>query len=154
MIHIALYEPEIPSNTGNIGRTCLLTGSRLHLIRPLGFRLDDKLIRRSGLDYWKDVDIRVHDSYAEFLEYLGDQRLWIISTKGREYYHNVSFQDGDHFLFGRESSGLPEDIMEQWKHNSLRIPMIQSSTRSLNLANTAAILTYEAKRQLGFSNML
>ena len=153
MIHIVLYEPQMPANTGNIGRTCLLTGSRLHLIRPFPFRMDDKTLRRTGLDYWKDVDLVVHDSFDEFMDYLGDRRIWALSTKGAQLYHRVEYRDGDHLMFGRESSGLPDYVLERLRNHCIRVPMIESSTRSLNLANTVSIVTYEAKRQLGFGGM-
>ena len=146
-LNIVLYQPEIPQNTGNIARTCVLTDSKLHLIKPLGFDLDEKHLRRAGLDYWKDLDLEVHESYEAFIEKYGDRKIFLASTHGGEHYDEVKFQEGDFIMFGRESSGVPE------AHENIRIPMIQSSTRSLNLSNTVAIIVYEALRQIGFPNM-
>ena len=149
--NIVMYEPEIPQNTGNIARTCVLTDSKLHLIKPLGFELDEKHLRRAGLDYWKDLDLEVHESYEDFIKKYGDNKIYLASTHGGEHYDEVPFKEGDFIMFGRESSGVPEDV-----HNALeniRVPMIKSSTRSLNLSNTVAIVAYEALRQIGFPNM-
>ena len=149
--NIVMYEPEIPQNTGNIARTCVLTDSKLHLIKPLGFELDEKHLRRAGLDYWKDLDLEVHESYEDFMKKYGDNKIYLASTHGGEHYDEVSFKEGDFIMFGRESSGVPEDV-----HNALeniRVPMIKSSTRSLNLSNTVAIIVYEGLRQIGFPNM-
>lgn len=150
-LNIVLYQPEIPQNTGNIARTCVLTDSKLHLIKPLGFDLDEKHLRRAGLDYWKDLDLEVHESYEAFIEKYGDRKIFLASTHGGEHYDEVRFQEGDFIMFGRESSGVPQDVHES--HENIRIPMIQSSTRSLNLSNTVAIIVYEALRQIGFPNM-
>ena len=149
--NIVMYEPEIPQNTGNIARTCVLTDSKLHLIKPLGFELDEKHLRRAGLDYWKDLDLEVHESYEDFMKKYGDNKIYLASTHGGEHYDEVSFKEGDFIMFGRESSGVPEDV-----HNALeniRVPMIKSSTRSLNLSNTVAIIVYEGLRQIGFPDM-
>ncbi|MDS0526860.1 tRNA (cytidine(34)-2'-O)-methyltransferase [Clostridium sp. SHJSY1] len=149
--NIVLYQPEIPQNTGNIARTCVLTESKLHLIKPLGFELDEKHLRRAGLDYWKDLDLEVHESYEAFMEKYGDKKIFLATTHGGEHYDEVSFSKGDFIMFGRETSGVPEGV-----HNALeniRVPMVKSSTRSLNLSNTVAIIAYEALRQIGFPNM-
>ncbi|MDO5718102.1 MAG: tRNA (cytidine(34)-2'-O)-methyltransferase [Tissierellia bacterium] len=153
MINIALHEPEMPANTGNIGRSCLLTSSRLHLIRPFPFHLDDKSIRRSGLDYWKDVDLVIHDNYSEFLKAIGDARIFFATTKADKRYDELEYRDGDFILFGKESKGLPEEIINSDRGMSIRIPMIKSSTRSLNLSNCANIILFEALRQLNFPGM-
>ena len=150
-LNIVLYQPEIPQNTGNIARTCVLTDSKLHLIKPLGFDLDEKHLRRAGLDYWKDLDLEVHESYEAFIEKYGDRKIFLASTHGGEHYDEVKFQEGDFIMFGRESSGVPQEVHEA--HENIRIPMIQGSTRSLNLSNTVAIIVYEALRQIGFPNM-
>ena len=149
--NIVLYEPEIPQNTGNIARTCVLTDSKLHLIKPLGFELDEKHLKRAGLDYWKYLDLEVHESYEDFMKKYGDQKIYLSSTHGSEYYDEVHFKQGDFIMFGRESSGVPENVHNA--HENIRVPMIKSSDRSLNLSNTVAIAIYEGLRQIGFPNM-
>ena len=149
--NIVLYQPEIPQNTGNIARTCVLTDCKLHLIKPLGFELDEKHLRRAGLDYWKDLVLEVHESYEDFMEKYGENKIFLASTHGGEHYDEVKFNEGDFIMFGRESSGVPEFIHE--KLENIRVPMIKSSTRSLNLSNTVAIIAYEGLRQIGFPNM-
>lgn len=149
--NIVLYQPEIPQNTGNIARTCVLTDSKLHLIKPLGFELDEKHLRRAGLDYWKDLDLEVHDSYEDFINKYGSEKIFLASTHGGTHYDEVSFKTGDFIMFGKESAGVPKDVHES--HGNIRIPMVKSSTRSLNLSNTVAIVAYEALRQIGFPNM-
>ena len=149
--NIVLYEPEIPQNTGNIARTCVLTDSKLHLIKPLGFSLDEKHLRRAGLDYWKDLDLEVHESFKDFMDKYGDNRIFLASTHGGEHYDEVIFSKGDFIMFGRESSGVPKNIHESLEN--IRVPMIKSSTRSLNLSNTVAIIAYEGLRQIGFPEM-
>ena len=149
--NIVLYQPEIPQNTGNIARTCVLTDCKLHLIKPLGFELDEKHLRRAGLDYWKDLVLEVHESYEDFMEKYGENKIFLASTHGGEHYDEVQFNKGDFIMFGRESSGVPEFIHE--KLENIRVPMIKSSTRSLNLSNTVAIIAYEGLRQIGFPNM-
>ena len=149
--NIVLYQPEIPQNTGNIARTCVLTDCKLHLIKPLGFELDEKHLRRAGLDYWKDLQLEVHESYENFIEKYGKEKIYLASTHAGEHYDEVTFKEGDFIMFGRESCGVPEEV-----HNSIeniRVPMIKSSTRSLNLSNTVAIIAYEGLRQIGFPNM-
>lgn len=151
MIDIVLYEPEIPANTGNIIRLCANTGAQLHLIRPLGFELDDKKLRRAGLDYHEWVNIHQYTSLASFIEKKKPRRLFALTTKGAKNYANVSYQDGDVFLFGPETRGLPDSFLEQHqKELTLYLPMKQES-RSLNLSNTVSIVLYEAWKQLGFS---
>ena len=150
-LNIVLYQPEIPQNTGNIARTCVLTDSTLHLIKPLGFSIDDKAVKRCGLDYWKDLKLEVHESYEAFMKKYGDRRIFLSSTHSGEYYCDEKFEKGDFIMFGRESSGVPQEVHE--KHVGIRIPMIETSTRSLNLSNTVAIVAYEALRQINFPRM-
>ncbi|SFC94553.1 tRNA (cytidine(34)-2'-O)-methyltransferase [Clostridium uliginosum] len=150
-LNIVLYQPEIPQNTGNIARTCVLTDSKLHLIKPLGFDIDEKHVRRAGLDYWKYLDLEIHESYEDFIKKYGDKRIFLSSTHAKSYYDEVNFKDGDFIMFGRESSGVPDAV--HTAHTGIRIPMIKSSTRSLNLSNTVSIVAYEALRQIGFPNM-
>lgn len=153
MLNIVLYRPEIPQNTGNIGRTCVLTGARLHLIKPLGFEISDKQIRRTGLDYWQELDLEIHENWADFTAKYPEAVIYAITTKGTRLYHEVPYQDGDFILFGQESKGLPQEIREQLLDTLIRIPMIQESTRSLNLSNTVAIVAYEAMKAMGFPGM-
>ena len=148
---IVLYKPEIPQNTGNIARTCVLTDSVLHLIKPLGFSIDDKAVKRSGLDYWKDLKLEVHESYEDFMAKYGDQRIFLATTHGGKFYSEESYEPGDFIMFGRESSGVPEEVHNA--HKGIRIPMIKTSTRSLNLSNTVCAIAYEALRQMDFPNM-
>ncbi|MEF9953495.1 MAG: tRNA (cytidine(34)-2'-O)-methyltransferase [Clostridium sp.] len=152
-LNIVLYQPEIPHNTGSIGRTCLLTGTKLHLIKPLGFSVDDKMLRRSGLDYWKDVEITYYDSFEEFYKLHQDKRIFLSTTKTNRFYSDVEFKDGDFIMFGRESSGVPDDVSDLFEERHIRVPMIDTTTRSLNLANTATAVLYEAYRQIGYPNM-
>ena len=150
-LNIVLYKPEIPQNTGNIARTCVLTDSVLHLIKPLGFSIDDKAVKRSGLDYWKDLKLEVHESYEDFIAKYGDRRIFLATTHGGKFYSEESYEPGDFIMFGRESSGVPEEVHNA--HKGIRMPMIKTSTRSLNLSNTVAIIAYEALKQIGFPNM-
>ncbi|MCI8432656.1 MAG: tRNA (cytidine(34)-2'-O)-methyltransferase [Lachnospiraceae bacterium] len=151
-MHIVLHQPEIPGNTGNIGRTCVATGTPLHLIEPLGFRLDEKSIRRAGMDYWKDLDVRRYMNYADFLEKNPGARIWMATTKARKSYTEVTYGPEDYIMFGRESAGIPEEILVENEESCIRIPML-SAIRSLNLSNSAAVILYEALRQNGFSGM-
>lgn len=153
MINIVLYQPEIAANTGNIGRTCYLTNTRLHLIRPFGFVLNDKTLRRVGLDYWEHVDLVVHDSFDDFVEYVGDSNVYIATTKGKKYYTDVKFKNGDYILFGRESSGVDENVTAKYGHNNIKIQMRSDTDRSLNVANSANIILYEALRQTNFATL-
>ena len=150
-LNIVLYKPEIPQNTGNIARTCVLTDSTLHLIKPLGFSIDDKAVRRSGLDYWKDLKLEVHESYEDFIAKYGDRRIFLATTHGGKFYSEESYEPGDFIMFGRESSGVPEEVHNA--HKGIRMPMIKTSTRSLNLSNTVCAIAYEALRQMDFPNM-
>lgn len=150
-INIVLYQPQIPQNTGNIARTCVLTDATLHLIKPLSFDISDKQVKRSGLDYWDELKLEVHESYEEFMKKYGDRNIYLATTHGGEHYDEVEYKDGDFIMFGRETCGVPEDVHNA--HKGIRIPMIKTSTRSLNLSNTAAIVAYEALRQIGFPNM-
>jgi tRNA (cytidine/uridine-2'-O-)-methyltransferase len=154
-IHVVLYQPEIPSNTGNIARTCAATDTALHLIRPLGFSTDDKMLKRAGLDYWEYVNIFYYDSLDEFYE-KNDGEFYYLTKFGEKPHSTFDYSDitKDHyFIFGRETTGLPKDVIEKNKDVSLRIPMNQN-VRSLNLSNTAAILIYEALRQQNFPNLI
>jgi tRNA (cytidine/uridine-2'-O-)-methyltransferase len=150
MFHIVLFEPEIPANTGNIIRLCANTGTQLHLIHPLGFDMDDKKLRRAGLDYHEFAAVQEYDSLDEFIKKVQPSRIFGISTKGQQYVHDVDYKEGDAFLFGPETRGLPEDVRENLGvEHVLRIPM-QPTNRSLNLSNAVSLVTYEAWRQLGF----
>jgi len=146
MFNVVLIEPEIPPNTGNIGRLCLATGSTLHLVQPLGFSTDDRELKRAGLDYWKEVDLQVWDSFADLQQSLGDDaRVFFLTTKSDRAYHKVRFRAGDFLVFGRETKGLPEPLLEANAEQLLTIPM--QGTRSLNLATAVAIVLFEAVRQ-------
>lgn len=151
-MNIVLYEPEMPLNTGNIGRTCVATGTKLHLIGPLGFRLDQKEIRRAGLDYWPHLDYEVYIDYEDFLEKHPGQKIYMATTKARRIYTDVAYEPDCYIMFGPESRGIPEEILVEHEETCIRIPM-WGETRSLNLANSAAIVLYEALRQNGFENM-
>jgi tRNA (cytidine/uridine-2'-O-)-methyltransferase len=154
MLHIVLYEPEIPANTGNIIRLCANTGAQLHLIKPLGFELDDKKLRRAGLDYHEWVAVRVHDSLATFLSEVKPPRVFALTTKGKRVVSEVNFQAEDALLFGPETRGLPASVLtELGETHCLYLPMTATS-RSLNLSNTVSIVLYEAWRQLGFAGAL
>ena len=156
MNNIVLYQPEIPANTGNIARTCVGTNTRLHLIRPLGFSIDDKQVKRAGLDYWKDLDLVVWDSFEEFLENTEDKHYYLITKFGEKNYSDFDFSNKNdeeiYFIFGRETKGLPKEFREKYNTQCLRIPM-SDKVRSLNLSNTAALIIYEALRQQNFSSL-
>ncbi len=153
MINIVLLEPEQGGNAGNIGRTCVATGSRLHLIRPLGFSLDDRYVRRAGMDYWDKVDLRIYDDLEEFRrENEGKGTFWFFSTKAQKTYTDVRYSDGDYLIFGRESAGLPEYLIYGNRDTAVRIPM-HDAIRSLNLANSVAIAVYESLRQLNYPSL-
>lgn len=151
-LNIVLHEPEIPANTGNIGRTCVATGTRLHLIEPLGFSLSEKAIKRAGMDYWKDLDVTTYLDYEEFLEKNPGAKIYYATTKGLQTYTDVRFEDDCYIMFGKESAGIPEEILMKHKENCIRIPMI-NDIRSLNLSNSVAIVLYEALRQNNFDHM-
>lgn len=156
---IVLHQPEIPQNTGNIGRTCAATGSSLHLIEPLGFRLNEKEIRRAGMDYWEKLDVRRYMNYEEFLRETKEDRegcpgakIWYATTKAGRTYTEVSFGPEDYLMFGKESAGIPEEILVENEEQCIRIPMLPE-IRSLNLANSVSIVLYEALRQNDFRNL-
>lgn len=152
MLNIVLLEPEIPQNTGNIGRTCVATGTRLHLIEPLGFSISDKAVKRAGMDYWPHLDVSVYEDYEDFLKRNPDAKVYMATTKGPNVYTEVKFEPDCYIMFGKESAGIPEEILVQNQANSIRIPM-NPEIRSLNLANSVAIVLYEALRQNDFAGM-
>ena len=151
-MNVVLFEPEIPANTGNIGRTCVASGTRLHLIEPLGFKLNEKEIKRAGLDYWKDLDITLYDNYEDFLEKNPGAKIYMASTKAVKNYSDANYEPDCFIMFGKESAGIPEEILLTNKENTVRIPMI-GDIRSLNLGNSVAIILYEAMRQNNFEGM-
>lgn len=155
-LHIVFVEPEIPPNTGNIARTCAATDTVLHLVEPLGFKIDDKSLKRAGLDYWPFVKLEVHESLDAFMEKYGqgDRRLFLATTKGGRIYTEPEYRDEDMFLFGKETAGLPRDFIAQHEETAIRIPMsADTRLRSFNLANSANIILFEALRQLGFPGL-
>lgn len=151
-LHIVLVEPEIPSNTGNISRTCAATGAHLHLVRPLGFSTDNKALKRAGLDYWHAVHIEYHDSFQEVKDLYPDGRFFCATTKAKANYADFQYRDGDFLVFGKETAGLPPSILQAHQDTCVRLPM-SDQVRSLNLSNSAAILLYEALRQNEFFNL-
>lgn len=151
-MNIVLHQPEIPANTGNIGRTCVATGTSLHLIEPLGFRLDEKSIKRAGMDYWDKLDVKRYVNYKEFLEQNPGAKIWMATTKAKHCYTDVEFGPDDFIMFGKESAGIPEEILVENEENCIRIPMLDE-IRSLNLSNSVAICLYEALRQQNFESM-
>lgn len=152
MLNIVLLEPEIPANTGNIGRTCVASGARLHLIEPLGFSLSEKALKRAGMDYWKDLDVTTYIDYQDFLDKNPGAKIYMATTKARKVYTEVSYEDDCYIMFGKESAGIPEEILVQNEENCIRIPMLEK-IRSLNLGNSVAIVLYEALRQNRFAGM-
>ena len=152
MINIVLHEPEIPANTGNIGRTCVATGTRLHLIEPLGFRLNEKTVRRAGMDYWEHLDVTRYIDYQDFLEKNPGARIYMATTKARRLYTDVKYEDDCYIMFGKESAGIPEELLLENQERAVRIPMV-GETRSLNLSNSVAVVLYEALRQNQFPGM-
>ena len=152
MVNIVLVEPEIPMNTGNIARTCAATRSRLHLVKPLGFDISDRAVKRAGLDYWPMVDITVYENIEEFLRLHGGEDLWLTTTKAPRQYTDAVFNVGCWILFGKETAGLPSWLRMRYRDRCIRLPM-REDARSLNLANTAAVLCYEALRQQGFPGL-
>jgi tRNA (cytidine/uridine-2'-O-)-methyltransferase len=153
MFNIVLVEPEIPQNAGNIARTCAATGTALHMVRPFGFEISDKYLKRAGLDYWHLVNISYYDSFAELQEKHKGARFFYFTTKGRHRHSDVQFQDGDFLVFGKETKGLPEELLMENEEQCLRIPMY-SEARSLNLSNSVAIAVYEALRQTDYDGLL
>ena len=151
-MHIILHQPEIPANTGNIGRTCAATGVSLHLIEPLGFRLNEKEIRRAGMDYWKHLDVTRYMNFDEFKAMHPDAKIWMATTKARQTYSEVSYGPDDFIMFGKESAGIPEELLVDYEKTCIRIPMLPQ-IRSLNLSNSVAIVLYEALRQQNFTQM-
>lgn len=154
MLNIVLYEPEIPHNTGAIARTCVLTHSKLHLIKPLGFSIDDKHLKRAGLDYWPLLEMEVYENYKDFMDKNKDETIYYSTTKTSNIYTDVKFKDGDFIMFGPETRGIPESILHENSENCIRIPMIKELKRSLNLANSANIVLFEALRQVGFYDLV
>lgn len=152
MLNIVLHEPEIPANTGNIGRTCVATNTRLHLIEPLGFRLDEKSLKRAGMDYWGSLDVTTYIDYADFLERNPGAKIYMATTKAPKVYTEVSYEPDCYIMFGKESAGIPEEILLQHQEDCVRIPMV-GDIRSLNLSNSVSIVLYEALRQNGFAGM-
>ena len=152
MLNIVLYEPEIPANTGNIGRTCVATGTRLHLIEPLGFKLNEKSLKRAGMDYWNDLDVTTYIDYQDFLEKNPGAKFYLATTKAHKVYTEVDYESDCYIMFGKESAGIPEEILVEHEEDCMRIPM-NGDIRSLNLGNSVAIVLYEALRQNGFAGM-
>lgn len=154
-LNIVLFEPEIPQNTGNIARTCAATGSRLHLIKPLGFSVKDKYLKRAGLDYWNLVDITYYENFDEFIGNVMNKEVFISTTKESRFYTDVTYTDGCYIMFGKETAGLPDLIHQRFSESRIKIPMIDNvNARSLNLANSVNIVMYEALRQMGFPKMI
>ncbi len=151
-LNIVLYEPEIPANTGNIGRTCVATDTGLHLIEPLGFRLDEKAIKRAGMDYWKQLDVTTYINWEDFCAKNPNAKIYMATTKAKHVYTEVSYESDCYIMFGKESAGIPEEILKEHPDTCVRIPMV-GETRSLNLSNSVAIVLYEALRQNEFDHM-
>lgn len=149
MLNIVLLEPEMPANTGNIGRTCVAAGARLHLIEPMGFLINDKMLKRAGLDYWHKLDVTTYINYEDFLEKNQGAKIYMATTKSKQKYTDVSYEKDAYIMFGKESAGIPEELLLGNKENCVRIPMMPEE-RSLNLSNSVAIVLYEALRQQGF----
>ncbi len=172
MLNIVLFEPEIPANTGTIGRTCVLTNSSLHLIGPMGFSLDDRMVRRSGMGYWHEIDLHVYENYQDFLDRNPNADLWMFTKRTERFYHEVKYRDNDYLMFGKESTGIAPNVLESRPERCLRIPMLEREglspkttpgpvgdptdpdAVSLNLSNACNIVMFEALRQLGFPGML
>ncbi|PWJ50005.1 tRNA (cytidine(34)-2'-O)-methyltransferase [Faecalicatena contorta] len=152
MLNIVLYEPEIPANTGNIGRTCVATNTRLHLIEPLGFKLNEKALRRAGMDYWSDLDVATYIDFQDFLEKNPEAKIYMATTKAAKVYTEVQYEPDCYIMFGKESAGIPEEILVGHKENCVRIPMV-GDIRSLNLGNSVSVILYEALRQNQFAGM-
>ncbi len=151
-MNVILHQPEIPANTGNIGRTCVAAGAGLHLIEPLGFQLNEKSIKRAGMDYWEHLDVTRYVNFQEFQEKNPKAKIWMATTKAKHIYTEVEYAPDDFIMFGKESAGIPEEILVDYEETCIRIPMLEQ-IRSLNLSNSVAIVLYEALRQNGFSNM-
>ena len=151
-LNIVLYEPEIPANTGNIGRTCVATGTKLHLIEPLGFSLSEKALKRAGMDYWSQLEVERYVNYEDFLQRNPGAKIYMATTKAKKIYSEASYEPDCYIMFGKESAGIPEEILLEHPNEAIRIPMM-GETRSLNLANSVSIVLYEALRQNGFAQM-
>lgn len=151
-MNIVLLEPEMPANTGNIGRTCTATGTTLHLIEPLGFQINDKMLKRAGLDYWEKLDVRLYRDFNDFLEKNPGAKIYMATTKARRTYCEVSYEPDCYIMFGKESAGIPEELLVKHEDTAIRIPM-NEEIRSLNLSNSVAIVLYEALRQNNFAHM-
>jgi len=152
-LNIVLVEPEIPPNTGNVARLCAVTGCSLHLVKPLGFSLDDKQLKRAGLDYWHLLDIYYYDGWSDFLAKHVEPEIFLATTKGGRHYHQVSYPEGSFLVFGRETKGLAREILDSFPERCIRLPMLKE-TRSLNLSNAVAVVVYEALRQQGFPGLV
>ena len=152
MVNIVLHEPEMPANTGNIGRTCVATGSVLHLIEPLGFKINDKMLKRAGLDYWDKLDVRTYVNFEDFLAKNPGAKIYMATTKAHKVYTEPEYEPDCYIMFGKESAGIPEEILLEHKETAVRIPMLDH-IRSLNLGNSVAIVLYEALRQQGFKEL-
>ena len=151
-LNIVLFEPEIPANTGNIGRTCVATGTRLHLIEPLGFSLSEKALKRAGMDYWKDLDVTTYVNWEDFCQKNPNAKIYYATTKARHVYSEVNYESDCYIMFGKESAGIPEEILKENPDTCVRIPML-GEIRSLNLSNSVAVVLYEALRQNAFGQM-
>ena len=151
MFNIVLLAPEYPGNVGNIGRTCVLTESKLHLVRPFKFDFSDKALKKAGIDYWDKVDLCIHDSMDEFLEYINDKNFYLVETGSEQRYSDIAFKDGDFLIFGREKEGIDPEILKKFDEKIITIPMTKKISRSLNLANSVTIVLYEALRQNNFN---
>jgi tRNA (cytidine/uridine-2'-O-)-methyltransferase len=152
MLNIVLHEPEMPANTGNIGRTCVAAGVKLHLIEPLGFQINEKQLKRAGLDYWDKLDVTIYDDFNDFLEKNKGAKIYMATTKSKQKYTDVSYEEDAYIMFGKESAGIPEEILLDYKDTAIRIPMYPE-IRSLNLSNSVAIVLYEALRQHDFRGL-
>ena len=152
-LHLVLVEPEIPPNTGNVARLCAATGCALHLVEPLGFAIDDRALKRAGLDYWEKLSIVIHPSLDAFLAATSDRRRWFLTTRGRKLHTQANYTYGDFLVFGRETQGLPKTLLEAYPETTLRIPMREESVRSINLSTAVGIVTYTALDRLGFPNL-
>lgn len=154
-VNIVLYQPEIPQNTGNIARSCAATGTSLHLIKPLGFSIEDKYLKRAGLDYWSLLDLHIYEDLDEFLKKNKDVDVYLATTKGKKYYSDFKFAEDCFIMFGKETAGLPQKLREDYSETTMKIPMVhEERARSLNLSNSVAIILYEALRQQGFLNLI
>lgn len=151
-LNIVLFEPEIPANTGNIGRTCVATGTRLHLIEPLGFSLSEKALKRAGMDYWKDLDVTTYVNWEDFCNKNPEAKIYFATTKAKHVYSEVNYEPDAYIMFGKESAGIPEEILKENPDTCVRIPML-GEIRSLNLSNSVAVVLYEALRQNNFEHM-